>query len=250
LNEFCEANPDIYKYKNPEKGLKADFVSAESIIARILKDKMFKDYMSGEKQVIMTANMFGIDWKIKMDSYFPDDKIVDLKIMKDMKPIWSDKAFSKMDFIHYWGYDIQGAIYQKVVEKVTGKKLPFYIACATKEDATDIAIIEITQPYLDAALRFVEENIERVIDAKNGKVELRGCGVCPLCKSYKVIATPTRIDDIVIHSEYMDSLLDSLEDEAEDDTPDIASAMAGNGFTFNAKKPATKGYTLFDDTNN
>jgi hypothetical protein len=48
----------------------------------------------------------------------------------------------------------------------------------------------------------------------------------------------------------MDSLLDSLEDEAEDDTPDIASAMAGNGFTFNAKKPATKGYTLFDDTNN
>lgn len=196
LDNFKAENPDIFK-KTGDKGLKADYVTANDIIHRIEHDALFMNYMSGQKQVIMTANLFGTDWKIKMDSYHPGDKIVDLKIMKDMQPIWSDLLCRKIDFIRYWGYDIQGAVYQKVVELNTGKKLPFYIACATKETPADIEIIEITQPYLDKALSFVEEKLSHVLDIKSGKVAPEKCGKCYYCKNEKTLRSPITIESII-----------------------------------------------------
>lgn len=197
LTEFKEANPDIYK-KTGDKGLKAEFLKAEEIIRRIEADAMFSQYMSGDKQVIMTGNLFGVDWKIKMDSYIVDDKIVDLKVMRDMKPIYSELLGQRVDFIHYWGYDIQGAIYQKIVEIKTGKRLPFYIACATKESPVNIDIIEVTQPYLDNALKFVENGIQHAINLKNGYTNPSPCGICANCVKSKILTTPTLLDDIVI----------------------------------------------------
>ena len=40
--------------------------------------------MSGEKQVIMTGELFGAKWKIKMDSYVKGTVIVDLKVMSSI----------------------------------------------------------------------------------------------------------------------------------------------------------------------
>jgi hypothetical protein len=199
LDQFKEDHKDkLFAKTGATKGqLKSEFKQAEEIIDRINRDPLFSGYMSGQKQVIMTANLFGVDWKIKMDSYHPNKMIVDLKVMKNMAPIWSDKRHEKMDFIRYWGYDIQGAIYQKVVEIVTGYKLPFFIACATKESPTDIQIIEITQPYLDAALQFVEENIQHALDLKDGTSTPAPCNSCSYCKSRKVLAKPISIEDII-----------------------------------------------------
>lgn len=177
--------------------LLADFKKAEAIIEKTLGDELFSSFMSGQKQVIMSAKLFGTDWKIKMDSYFPGDKIVDLKIMRSMDPIWSDKCHMKSDFIRYWGYDIQGAIYQKVVEINTGKKLPFYIACATKEDPTNIEIIQIEQKYLDDALAFVEQNIAHVLDVKYGRVAAVACGNCYWCRKNKKLKAPIFMSTIV-----------------------------------------------------
>lgn len=196
LDKFKEEHPEIFK-KTGDKGLKADYIQAEYIIRRINSDILFSQYMAGEKQVIMTANFFGVDWKIKMDSYFKDDKIVDLKIMKDMNPIWSDVMRRKVDFIRYWGYDIQGAVYQKAVELKTGKKLPFYIACATKEAACNIDVIEITQPHLDAALTFVEQKLPRVIAVKNKIEQAKACGKCFNCRTTKHLVKPITIDDLI-----------------------------------------------------
>lgn len=196
LDTFKKDHPELFK-KTGDKGLKADYIQAEHIIQRINNDAVFSQYMSGEKQVIMTGKLFGTDWKIKMDSYHDGDKIVDLKIMRDMNPIWSEEKCQKIDFIRYWGYDIQGAIYQKIVEINTGKKLPFFIACATKEAACDIDIIEITQPYLDAAMDFVEQNIANVLAIKNGTIPARPCHNCYYCKTSKKITAPIKIDDLI-----------------------------------------------------
>lgn len=198
LDAFKAENPEIFKTTG-DKGLKADYVQAQKIIDRTNRDKLFSDFMNGQKQVIMTANLFGVDWKIKMDSYHPKDKIVDLKIMKDMLPMWSPAFESKVDFIRFWGYDIQGAVYQRIVEILTGDKLPFFIACATKEKeaGTDIQVIEITQPYLDAALSFVENNIEHAVAVKNGTIEAKRCGTCAICRDSRILKAPIRIDDII-----------------------------------------------------
>ena len=130
LDKFKAENPDLFKRDGT---LKAEFVKADEIIQRIERDDYFMKFMSGDKQVIMTGELFGTKWKIKMDSYIPSIAIVDLKVMASITKLEWVRDIGYLDFVRYWGYDIQGAIYQEIVRQNTGKKLPFYIAGATKE---------------------------------------------------------------------------------------------------------------------
>lgn len=201
VDSYVEGTLDDFKIRNAEiftqKGeLKAPYKKAEEIIARIERDKYFMKYLSGEKQTIMTAELFGCDWKIKMDSYLPGKAIVDLKVMASITDLKWVKDIGYLDFVRYWGYDLQGAIYQKIVEINTGKKLPFFIAAVTKEEEPDIRIIQITQNYLDEALTVIESNIRRVLSVKNGEVEPDRCDICDCCKHNRVLKAPISIIDL------------------------------------------------------
>ena len=158
LAKFKAENPSLFK---KDGGLKAEYVKADEIIARIERDEYFMKYMSGQKQVIMTGELFGAKWKIKIDSYIPDVAIVDLKVMSSITELKWVKDLGYLDFVRYWGYDIQGAVDQEIVRQNTGKKLPFYIAGATKEKEPDIRIIHVTDNYLQEALSVVEANTPR-----------------------------------------------------------------------------------------
>lgn len=184
LNTFKAQNPSIFK-KNGE--LKSDYIKAEEVIQRIERDPLFMQYMSGEKQVIMTGEFFGAKWKIKIDSYHPDRCIVDLKCMASLTKSEWVKDWGKTNFIDYWGYDIQAAIYQKVVELNTGKQLPFFIAGASKEKTPNIEIIQISQDKLDDSLSLMEPNIPRILALKNGEVEPDRCEQCDYCRHTKVL---------------------------------------------------------------
>ncbi len=194
LDTFKENNPGIFTQKGE---LKANFKQAEEIITRIERDAYFMKFMSGEKQRIMTGNLFGADWKIKMDSYIDGVAIVDLKVMASIRDLKWVKDLGYLDFVRYWGYDIQGAVYQKIVEINTGKKLPFYIAAATKEKEPDIQIIQITQNYLDEALSVVEANVGRIVRLKAGEGEPEKCDVCDCCKHHRILKAPISIIDLV-----------------------------------------------------
>ena len=61
----------------------------------------------------MTGELFGAKWKIKMDSYIPGVAIVDLKVMASITDLKWVKDIGYLDFVRYWGYDIQGAVYQE-----------------------------------------------------------------------------------------------------------------------------------------
>lgn len=160
----------IYTKQNT---LRADFKKAEEIIARVEKDPLFMKFMSGEKQKIFTAEMFGVPWKIKIDSYHEGICIVDLKVVRNLKTL------------PIWRYDIQGAVYQEVTYLNTGKRLPFYLASVTKEDVIDLDIFQIMQEDLDFALAEVEVNISRYAAIKAGEIEPHSCGECDYCKSVK-----------------------------------------------------------------
>jgi len=188
LETFKENNPEIFK---KDGSLKADYVQAESIIQRISKDHKFMQYLSGEKQTIMTAELFGVMWKIKMDSYITGKAIVDLKIVKDIYETFYVSGFGRrLNFIEYYGYDFQLAIYQKVEEMCTGKQLPCFIAAADKGKTTNIELIQITQSELDSALVGVATGVERIKLLKSGEVEPDRCGRCDFCKETKVITKP------------------------------------------------------------
>lgn len=197
VDAHYEGSLDLFKAQNPEiftqKGtLKAEYKRAEEIINRLERDEEFSKYMSGQKQVIMTADMFGTPWKIKIDSYHPGVCIVDLKVMESLGKSFYLADTGRMNFVDNWGYYIQGAVYQKVVEINTGKKLPFYLAAASKEKVTDLDIIQFEQSKMDEALAEVESNIPKILALKNGEIEPIRCGRrdCDYCKATKVITGP------------------------------------------------------------
>ena len=193
LDKFKKGNPSLFKR---DGGLKAEYVKAESIIARIEKDEYFMKYMSGQKQVIMTGELFGTKWKIKIDSFLPEIAIVDLKIMASITELKWVKDLGYLDFVRYWGYDTQGAIYQEIVRQNTGKKLPFYIAAATKQDEPDIQIIHVTDNYLQEALGMVEAAMPRVLRVKNGEKKPDRCELCDCCRHTRVLTRPISIMEL------------------------------------------------------
>lgn len=194
LDLFRAQNPSLFK---KDGGLKAEYVKAEEIINRIERDELFMKYMSGEKQVIMTAEMFGANWKIKIDSYLEGKAIVDLKVMRELHKAEYTKDYGYMDFIQYWGYDIQGAVYQEVVYRHTGKRLPFFIAAASKEKETDIELIWIPDEHLREKLIEVEQNTPKILALKSGDVEPIRCGLCDYCKHTKVLTKPIHFSELL-----------------------------------------------------
>lgn len=196
LEQFKKEHPDIFAQKGE---LKAPYKKAEEIIARIERDEYFMKYLSGEKQRIMTFELFGEQWKMKMDSFIPGVAIVDLKVMASITDLKWVRDIGYLDFVRYWGYDIQGAVYQKGVEIITGKKLPFYIAAATKENEPDIRIIQVTQNYLDEALSVVEANLPRVMRVKRGEVPPDKCELCDCCRHNRVLTAPITINDLTVN---------------------------------------------------
>ena len=193
LERFKEENPELFTQRGE---LKSSYKKAEEVIARIERDDYFLKYMSGEKQRIMTGEIDGVDWKIKMDSYIEGVAIVDLKVMESITKLKWVPDIGYLDFVRYWGYDIQGAVYQEIVYQNTGKRLPFYIAAATKENEPDIRIIQITQNYLDEAMQVVKTNLPRIIRVKNGETKPDKCDTCDCCRHNRILTRPISINDL------------------------------------------------------
>lgn len=165
-------------------GKYAEFVQAEETIERIKEQPLMMHYLSGEHQRIMTGEIEGVPFKIKMDSYKPGEYIADLKYMASLR---SPNLFTPM--IKYWGYDIQAACYQEIVRQNTGETLPFYFVVATKEKPAHLAVGQISQFNMDDALEVVRKDIKRYQAMRNGEIEAPRCESydCDYCTTTKVI---------------------------------------------------------------
>lgn len=192
-------HPGIFKRDGQ---LKAEYLKAQTVISRMEEDELYSMLMSGKKQVIFTGTIAGVPFKIKIDSLlscaqcedivkrFPhaasalgmcDGAIVDQKAMKDMEMVWSVEDHCKVPFVEYYGYDIQGAIYQAI----EGHMLPFILAVGTKEDSPDLAAMYIADEDLSAKLAEVEDNAPRYQAIKEGRIQPARCEHCDYCKATK-----------------------------------------------------------------
>lgn len=170
LDAFMKEHPAVFTRKQE---LRSEFRKANEIIARIRSDELFMKFMSGEKQRIMTFDLFGVPWKMKMDSYLPGTCITDLKVVARFKSL------------PFWRYDLQGAVYQAGVLMNTDELIPFYLAVATKERTIDLDVFQILQPTLNMALDEIERNIGHYAEVKQGLAPPAYCGKCDYCKSIK-----------------------------------------------------------------
>lgn len=184
MKEFIANTPELFK---KDGTLKSDFSKADDIIKSIEEDEMMMKYLGGEHQVIMTGSIAGVPFKIKIDSYFPDKLIVDQKVMASLSPVWDDEERVWKNFVDAFQYQIQGAIYREIVYQNTGKKLPFVLAVATKEEICDKALLQIDDEDLDEALELVKELAPRFQAIKEGKIKPSSCGKCNYCKGNKKV---------------------------------------------------------------
>lgn len=182
LLEFQDEHPEIFTKQGT---LKAQYKNAEEIIRQIEDDPVFVKYLNGTPQVIMTGEISEVPVKIRIDSYHEGKAIVDLKTIKDLNLIWDEKDKTKKNFIDYYDYVLQGALYQEVVRQNTGKTLPFIIAAATKEKVSQRALLSIPQDVLDLKLEFLKSYLPHLQEVKEGKVPPTECGRCQYCLSKK-----------------------------------------------------------------
>ena len=181
FSELFKKNGDPY----------ADVEKALDTVKLVQAQPRMMYYLDGEHQVIMTGEIEGVPFKIKMDSYKPGEFICDLKYMASLR---SPNLFQPM--VNYWGYDIQAAVYQEIVYQNTGKRLPFIFDVATKETPAHLALGEINQWNMDRSLDAVKKSIVHLQKVKNGDIEPARCEdhECDYCTSTKIITEPIDTD--------------------------------------------------------
>lgn len=185
---FEENETELFKQRG---GYYADVAQALETVERVRKQPEMMKYLSGKHQVVMTGEIEGVPFKIKMDSYKPGEFICDLKYMASLR---SPNLFEPM--IKYWGYDIQAACYQEIVRQNTGKVLPFFFDVATKESPAHLALGRISQWNIDEAMEGVRKSIKRFAAIKAGEVAADRCEEydCDYCTSTKIITEPIDTD--------------------------------------------------------
>lgn len=201
FNEFVAAHPEIRCLSGKNAGeFKEDFKKAFAACQRLDQEPLIKALLSGRHQVIKTGRIAGVPFKCKVDSLlssdqvrricekFPEVKklvpfggqmIVDLKYLASLDPVWSDEAQCHISFAQFWGYDIQGAIYQRLVRRFP----PFVLTGITKETSPKIFAIYIPDADLQAAMDDVEARAPRYAAIKTGRIAATRCGHCPYCRA-------------------------------------------------------------------
>lgn len=192
LKDFKANNPDLYSSRGKTAGeLKSNFQHCNKMIEVLENDPLVMKALAGQKEVILTAELFGIQWKCMVDSYNPPVGIfADLKALKEMDgKFWNKEAQCYENFLEKYGYIIQMAIYAEIEKQATARNewlLP-HMVVVTKQDPPDHEIIYFDYEAIQQQLNIVGNHIERVKQVKSGEVEPIRCGSCDYCRSTKKI---------------------------------------------------------------
>lgn len=191
--KFMDENADamISKAGKTKGQLKADFLVGQRMIERLEADEQFMEYYVGQKEVAVTGEIEGVEFKGKIDclnvekGYFVDIKTTksDIDSM-----VWvQDEASGRniqVRWFEAWGYVLQMAAYKKMLKEQYGKEFTPVIYAVTKESTPDTrAIVFQSQEKLDYELSELSMLIKHLDDVKKGKEEAKPCGHCEYCKT-------------------------------------------------------------------
>src|SRR5690625_3822794 len=197
FNQFVEDHNSII---NNTRGHKyADFKLADLMIETLKSDPFAMFALEGEKEQIMTADLFDCDWKMKVDSINHERKnFADIKTTRNIfEKHWSTKYEGWVSFIEKWDYVLQMAIYRKIIEQNTGELYTPYIVAVSKETLPNKAVIHFDDSRFEFEYQYVEAYIDRILDVKNGKEKPIRCEKCEYCKSTKKLEGTIEVGDLI-----------------------------------------------------
>lgn len=197
FEEFKRCNPEIYTAK---KELKAPFRTADIMIKAVLEDDLCNKVLEGEKETILTAEIFGVMWKAKIDVLSRENgRFTDIKTVKGIREKYWDGT-KYVSFIQMYGYDIQMAMYAEI-ERLSGEMKFEYLEptllAVSKEEVPDKEIIWFDDQIIQEKLKEVEQKLPHILDVKFGSVKPIGCGRCNYCKAQKRLSSMTHYLDLL-----------------------------------------------------
>ncbi|MGK5512262.1 PD-(D/E)XK nuclease-like domain-containing protein [Brevibacillus formosus] len=203
LDEFKAKNPDLYSSRGATTGqLKANFQHCNKMIEVLENDPLVMRALAGQKEVIMTAELFGIPWKIMIDSYQPEIGIfADLKALKELEGKWWNKETQCYEnFLDHYGYALQMSVYAEVERTFSDRKewLFPHMVVVTKQDPPDHEVLFFDYEAIENGLWKVEKYIERVKQVKSGEQEPTRCEGCEYCRLTKKITRIKHYSELAI----------------------------------------------------
>ena len=206
--KFVDANSkEMISSRGKTKGqLKADFKVADAMIDALKNEQVFKAlYAPGQKEVIVTGDIYGYKWKGKIDSLNLDQLyFCDLKTVDDIhKKHWSS-AYNKYDnFIADRGYYMQMAVYIELIKQRFGVSCQPFIFAVSKQTPPDKEAIDFNgdqdASYMEDAMRMIEENQEHIQRVMSGEEAPTRCNHCEYCRLTKRIELPIHASEIEIY---------------------------------------------------
>ena len=204
--EFVEANKsEMISTRGKTKGqLKSSYKVADDMIKALSEDDFFNYvYMPGEKEVIVTGELFGHQWKGKIDSLCLDrGYFCDLKTVDDFhKGHWNPELRQKVNFVEDRGYHMQAAIYQELIRQTFDVDCQPYIFGVSKQPIPDKIAISFDgdgQFLMQSALEKISNEQDHFWRVLMGEEPPKACGKCEYCRQGKQPAGFTEVSSIEI----------------------------------------------------
>lgn len=204
--EFVEANKsEMISTRGKTKGqLKSSYKVADDMIKTLSEDDFFNYvYMPGKKEVIVTGELFGHQWKGKIDSLCLDrGYFCDLKTVDDFhKGHWNPELRQKVNFVEDRGYHMQAAIYQELIRQTFDVDCQPYIFGVSKQPIPDKIAISFDgdgQFLMQSALEKIKTDQDRFWRVLMGEEKPKRCGKCEYCRQGKQLAGFTEVSSIEI----------------------------------------------------
>ena len=204
--EFVEANKsEILSSRGKTKGqLKSSYKVADDMIKVLSEDDFFNYvYAPGDKEVIVTGELFGHQWKGKIDSLCLDrGYFCDLKTVDDFhKGHWNPVLRQKTNFVEDRGYHMQMAIYQELIRQTFDVDCQPYIFGVSKQPIPDKIAISFDgdgQFLMQSALEKISNEQDHFWRVLMGEEPPKACGKCEYCRQGKQLAGFTEVSSIEI----------------------------------------------------
>lgn len=196
---FCDDNfEDIYKTKVNKQGevtitgKYAPYEKADVMIRTAKADPLIKSLidMPGDNEVIMTGKLFGIYWKIRLDKYVKDKRmIIDWKTTADINKLdYNPATKDRETFIETYGYMMRAAIYTEIEKQNANSDVnpAFVIVAISKQDPPDKEALLLNHDMRYAwELEQVQKKVLKFHDIKQGYTKPTRCGQCAYCRATK-----------------------------------------------------------------
>lgn len=197
LDTFKEDHPEMFTKQGK---LYAKYEIADAMITALANDPFCMHVLKGRKEQILTGELGGVPWKIMVDVYVPGKRIVDIKTTRSItETIWNPELRCRESFIEAYRYPLQMAVYAHIERWCNPHReyLEPLIVAVSKENPPDKAVISINDPKrLLYEIGQIEQNIERVMDVKEGRKPPHKCGKCAYCRASKRVTKVTWYRDL------------------------------------------------------